>query len=779
MAGIIPAMRAPARVGLACPDCCARVAPLRRVILTLMAALPVAAALPEGPAPAPVPVPHFPDRLHAAVWRNWPVVPADRLARVLSATESQIAGVATSMGLPPQGAIAPEWRTRGYITILRRNWHLLPYEQLLALLDMPAEQLEHSLREDDFLFQKLGMLKPRCAPLQYEPPDEAARRRAEEIRRFVRATFGDTPGESADPRFSFIAALSRPLPSSPAPPAPGRLRYIYSYFAPFGDPLLRPELDPYPDGLLVRLAATGVSGIWLHTALRTLAPSARFPEFGEGHERRLESLRALVERAGRHGIRVFLYMNEPRGMPAAFFDAAGRRDLAGVREGDAVAFCTSHPEVRRWLADSLTFVFERVPGLGGVFTITASENLTSCASHYQQGRCARCRDRAPAEIVAEVLSAIEAGVHKAAPKAEVIAWDWGWKDEWSADAIARLPKSVWLQSVSEWSAPIVRGGTTSAVGEYAISAVGPGPRAARHWALAREAGLKTIAKVQLNNTWELSTVPYLPVMDLVAEHCSRLARSGVDGLMLSWSLGGYPSPNLDIARRFEARPAPPAEAVLEAVARERFGPGAQEARRAWSAFSAAFQEYPFDAGVIYRCPVQMGPANLLHAAPTGYKSTMTGIPYDDLDGWRGPYPAEVLAAQFSKVAGGWASGLPHLEAAVRAAPAGRRAEAEAELRIARAARLHFASVANQARFTASRNRILRPTDPPSPEERTRLIAEAKRIAADEMRLAIALYDLASRDSRIGFEAANQYFYLPLDLVEKAVNCDFISRGFSP
>ncbi len=62
----------------------------------------------------------------------------------------------------------------------------------------------------------------------------------------------------------------------------------------------------------------------------------------------------------------------------------------------------------------------------------------------------------------------------------------------------------------------------------------------RHWQVARQHGLKTVAKVQFNNTWELSSVPYLPVMDLVAEHCSRLSKVGVDGLMLSWSVGGYP-----------------------------------------------------------------------------------------------------------------------------------------------------------------------------------------------------------------------------------------------
>ena len=43
--------------------------------------------------------------------------------------------------------------------------------------------------------------------------------------------------------------------------------------------------------------------------------------------------------------------------------------------------CTSDPAVRAWMADALAYVFREVPELAGVFTITASENLTNCARH--------------------------------------------------------------------------------------------------------------------------------------------------------------------------------------------------------------------------------------------------------------------------------------------------------------------------------------------------------------------------------------------------------------
>ncbi len=228
--------------------------------------------------------------------------------------------------------------------------------------------------------------------------------------------------------------------------------------------------------------------------------------------------------------------------------------------------------MRRWLRDALAYVFREVPGLGGVFTITASENLTNCASHGGWQSCPHCKNRTYAEIIADVNTLIEEGVHRGNPKAKVIVWDWQWHDK-TPEIIARLPKSVWLMSVSEWALPLDRGGVALKVNEYSVSAVGPGPRATLHWKLAQEAGLKTVAKVQLNNSWELSTVPYLPVMDLVAQHCHNLALAGLDGMMLSWSLGGYPSPSLEIAARFRAKPVPSTEEVLNAVAVARYGAG--------------------------------------------------------------------------------------------------------------------------------------------------------------------------------------------------------------
>jgi hypothetical protein len=411
-----------------------------------------------------------------------------------------------------------------------------------------------------------------------------------------------------------------------------------------------------------------------------------------------------------------------------------------------------------------------------VFTITASENLTNCSSHGQHATCPQCKNRTEADIVGELHEAIVAGVEREAPNAKVIAYDWGW-GAGAADVIKQLPSSVWLMSVSEWSLPVRRGGVDSIVGEYSISAVGPGPKALRHWEIARQRGLKTVAKVQLNNSWELSSIPYLPVLDLVGQHCVNLKKSGIDGLMLSWSLGGYPSLNLELASLLGEMEEPDLDAALQQLAEKHYGvEAAPRVRQAWKKFSAAFQEFPFHISVLYTAPQQMGPANLLYGEPTGYQATMVGIPYDDLASWCGPFPAQVFADQMEAVADGWLKGIAELEAALPSATVDGRAQIESDLSVANAAYQHFHSVANQVRFTKARDALRTATT-----EVEKAAAKRKQLAMLEKEIAAAseLFDVAAADSRLGYEPSNHYFYVPLDLMEKVVNCEHVRSQLQP
>ena len=258
-------------------------------------------------------------------------------------------------------------------------------------------------------------------------------------------------------------------------------RYLYSYLALFGDPLLEEDINPFPGAYLEALARAGINGVWMHSLLSTLAPSPEFPEFGKDWEKRLRRLNSLVEHALGFGIRIYLYLNEPRAMPASFFDR--HPDIKGSPYRDFHAMCTSVPRVRRWIADSLTHVMRQVPDLGGWFSITMSENHTNCFSHGSSwGReapraegCPRCSQRESWEAIGELIGTFRNGVRRASPTAEVIAWDWGWGDNLSAKLIPLLPKDVRFMSISEWEQPVFRGGVETRSGSTPFRWWGPDP----------------------------------------------------------------------------------------------------------------------------------------------------------------------------------------------------------------------------------------------------------------------------------------------------------------
>jgi len=853
--------------------------------------------------PRPIPEPHFPSRLHEFVWRNWELANTNRMAEVIGTKPENLLSLGYSMGLPKKRGLTPDQLRRIYVTTIRQNWHLLPDEQLIELLGWSREQYEYHLKEDDFLWIKLGSLKPRCKKLLYRPPSALENRRAAEIKALITRIFGDALHRPGEAPFEFIDELSavsspsrRPIQKGPSedevdlragwalaasannsqpashwvedfsnyvkaafdcelhpeeraqaglktlqfsldaslsPSKSGFLihvepqtirvtasdeeslrnavyelenlmierqgpylptgeiqrttrfspRYVYSYFALYGDPLLEMDIDPFPDGLLERLTRAGVNGVWLQAVLRNLAPSRIFPEFGEGWEIRLNNLNKLIQRARRYGVKVYFYINEPRSMPAEFFHRhPGVKGTHDPGDNRFFAMCTSAEEVRQWLADSMAHLFQRAPGLGGIFCITASENLTNCYSHGHAEFCSRCSRRNGSDVIAEVVETLRSGVRRGSARADVIAWDWGWGKDWVQNGaetervIPKLSKDVALLSVSEWDKAIDRGGFQTKVGEYSISVVGPGPRAEKTWRLAQENHKAAFAKVQWDNSWEISAVPYIPVPDLILQHCENLVNAGVEGLMASWTLGGYPSPNFEAAKEFYFAPISSPEAALRRIANRRYGAlAADDVLEAWKLFSRAFSEYPMDGGaLVYRIPTQHGPANLLRLRPTGYKAGMILFPYDDYTSWVGPYPVEAVESQFAKMADKWRPGLNHFRKALAKVPPDRLEIAQKDLGIAETCYLHFQSVANQIRFYQLRDRWLSAKD----EARAQLAKTMAKIAAQEMNLAKRQYAIAKRDSMIAFEASNHYYYRPLALVEKVLNCQYVMDQIS-
>ncbi|NMA44015.1 MAG: hypothetical protein GX946_11640 [Oligosphaeraceae bacterium] len=720
------------------------------------------ADLPEGAAPQPLALPHFPTPWQAFIWRNWGYVTADKLAAVLGCQKEVIVREAQRMGLNTDSHyVSPKWLTEGYQTVIRDNWHILPYSQLLQLLDWTPERMLYVLKEEDFLWVKLGLLKPACKELRYQPLTSEQIVKTQALEKLLLDSLPSKQAlEYLDEPFAFDKKYRAPA-SSKCSKRPFELTFIHSYAASCGDVFYDIDAnDPIPDSLLKQYSALGVQGVWMHAILYLLHPIASSEEYSEGWQKRLENLRVLTERCDKYGLKLFLYLNEPRGMPMAFYDA--HPDWAGVPfpEKFMRANCTSQKKVLDWMEEALYAVFSAAPRLGGAFFITMSENPTHCNSRLTVAQCPWCIHRPGEELIAEVLATAERGIHRASPGAVVMAEDWSWRDFAGEegtrpafeeqDVIRLLPENVWLLCISEWGLETNFGGVQGSIRDYSISQVGPSTGTKQAWNEAKKRGLKTIAKIQMNNSWELSAIPYIPVPYLLQEHLENLEREKIDGLMLSWTLGGYPGGNLELLRHKTV------EELSEAKFSAQLAP---KICQAWRMFSEAFREFPCDLVLLYCAPMNIGPANLLHPQPSNYKATMISYPYDDLESWRSIYPEDVVEDQFLKLTNSWKKGLDFLRQLEGEVSSVDQSEFEELTSMAQAAYCHLRSTFLQIRFIRLRN-----------EGNTGLL---KNIVQDEKQLALQLLGLARRDARIGFEASNHYYYSLQGLAEKVIQCNYL------
>lgn len=712
--------------------------------------------------------PHFPAVYQCVIFRNWGLVPPERIAKVLGTDVQTVRKSAAAMGFSEQPEVCGDWVTKGYITIIHYNWHILSYEDICVLLDWPLEKLAFTFKEDDFLEVKLGEFKPGVLDCRYRPLTEEEEEETRRICQAVKEISEELPPVTAEP-FDFRPRF-RMYGREPLILKNPRYeeRFVYSYCALFGDTLADRELldSSFPEELLEAYAALGITGVWIHIVLYNLVPYPFDPKLSQGWETRQEGMRYLTEKLEKHGLRLFLYFNEPRAMQTAFF--AKHPELKGMSNsaGTLGTLCISRPEVQAYLRDSAAMLARNIPLLGGVFTITASENMTNCYSHVGHGKkspCPRCAHMSHAESYALVNRLVWEGISSVSDTIRVIAWTWGWDPSDVKEVIEKLPKEVSVMNVSEQFAEKRIGDTTTSVLDYSISVEGPGKYALDNWKWAHGSGHKAYAKIQANNTWEIAAVPYIPVFEQIYRHIARLTEAGEgkpEGLMLSWSLGGYPSASLKlIAAFYEKKDRIPTLAEIY----EGLFPGVDldVLTEAFHQFSEAFAEYPFHIGTAYLGAQELAPANLLLEEPSGFKATMTGFAYDDIDGWRSIFPLETYIGQLRKMSELWHRGLMLLD------PVCRESQDPILQELwdcAEVCDCHFRSMYLQCVFVGLRDGKEMGHELTIPE----ILREDEEIS---MRTAA----VQARNASIGYEACNHYFYYRNVLVEKMIACRYLER----
>ena len=126
---------------------------------------------------------HFPTRHQAFIFRAYEYFSASKIAEILRTDEENVKKAAYDMGLPEYER-RELWFKRGYITVIRRMWHILPYDQLLELLETDEGSFAKLLRDDDFLDVKLKE-KPYCQRVEWRELTEEEKQRTKKIKEIM------------------------------------------------------------------------------------------------------------------------------------------------------------------------------------------------------------------------------------------------------------------------------------------------------------------------------------------------------------------------------------------------------------------------------------------------------------------------------------------------------------------------------------------------------------------------------------------------------------------
>lgn len=453
-------------------------------------------------------------------------------------------------------------------------------------------------------------------------------------------------------------------------------------------------LDAYSDEELAKIAASGFNAIWVHGNLNNVVETAVFPELGLDAELHQQRLNSLAERAARHGVKVFMYCQPPRAIPAEnpFWqqhpDVAGQAEIMTDDHGKEVellSLCTSTDKVKTFLHQAAAELAKKVPALGGIIMITASEYPSHCWA--RRGRimladgsfvkaemqCPRCAARKPESVVAEIINLVRDGIRSVSKDMKIIAWNWSWTFYVPApcdEIISALPEDVILLVDFERGGRKVILGKERIIDEYSLGFAGPSEQFTKSLHAAEKRGLKVMAKLQFGTTHELATVPNIPVLGNVFAKADAVRKMGLAGFMGCWNFGNMITANTAGFNAFlSGKLSDNCKTALQAFAAEYFpGCATVSVAAAWLKFGEAMDCYPFSIPFLYS-----GPANfafILPMEPAPLTGKLVGRSWlldergDDMSAALTDYSIEEIIASFEQLSALWHEGMETFRTAV-------------------------------------------------------------------------------------------------------------------
>jgi len=544
----------------------------------------------------------------------------------------------------------------------------------------------------------------------------------------------------------------------------------------------------YTDEELAGIAGAGFNAIWVHGILHQIVNSPIFPELGVNCDLHLNALSKLIDRAAKHGLKVFLYMQPPRALPVdhTFWDKhpeAGGHLEKGLPADDSSenidfrCICTSQPIVKKYLRSASEILARELPKLGGIIMITTSEYSSHCIARCGMTlgamgeqieistTCPHCAEREPAEIISEIITLMRDGIRAASDSMEILAWNWSWTfyyEKPCREIIERLPKDVILMLGFE------RGGTqdycgrkNAIVNEYSISYAGPSEQCQEAFIAANECGLRTATKLQFGTTHELATVVSLPLIANIFRKANFMRLNNMLGFMGCWNFGNMLSANTAAFNYFLSKDAPTDEVEALKAFASNYMPGCNpaEAAKAWHVFGAAMLNYPFGIPYLYAGPTNYALSYIsrpetLNDISIG-RSWLNDERGDDMSGCLSDFSLDEVISGFGKLSTTWAEGVSQLENALSASDS---QHAVSEFGNAKICGAIFQSTFNlfkfyKLRLNWSENKI----------------EEYKSIAKNELAVLEEIKPVVASDKRQGYHSEAHAYFFNEEMIQEKIN----------
>ncbi len=557
-------------------------------------------------------------------------------------------------------------------------------------------------------------------------------------------------------------------------------RVSRSFFTPISRPPLyldelEDEMDYYPDEYLDVMAHDRLNGLWITIYLNDM-PCSFFPERGKDADRKLAKLRGIIARCARYGIKCYIYMSEPRSFNDSWKNMSKEDrerwpEMAGHVCDDGTAFfCTSSEDGQNYLKETIGYLAENAPGLGGIINIMCCETTWPCATwklypHVTTCNCPRCSQHTAGELFADMARLMNDTLHKYQPDAVFIGWFYaanyipGDPENEIINEIAEAwPEDIFMMRNCETGGRLVQLGREALVQDYSLSY----GRASKPWLeMASRLDLPA-AKIQTCASHEDATVPYLPVPGELFNIYSDLHANNCQAVMQCWYFGNFPCLMNTGAGRLSFKPFPESEKdFLRELAAPVWGSKAELMAECWKLFSVAYGNFPevlafkwfgpLHSSVVF--PWYLFPRDLPMAPSYTQRFPRNSGDriYECTSYVHTPDTVEQLMANMDE---GWSSALKKMKEIAESA------EQIAQVKIAEAIGLQIRSTRNLFAFYKAREDMI--------YNRTERLPEMRKLVLDEIECTVRMKELCDENELLGYHAeVESYMFHPAKLEMRA------------